>query len=291
MAQHVVDYCADTQVAAQKIITTAGDSYSVRLRAAEEHRTHSLQSLASRVRELLLWRQQTKAPSRQPLTGGQQCFSGAITELVLYEPQRPCTIASHHAATYLELLFTLVDRVLHHALCDPTEPDNIEQDYLAAVTFGSGRCVPHGVACAERIVETLDGVDLDELAASLTAENRKIREMGSPTLDEYYQRALDSQIVDSPPENPASESPCYQPDGWLKSALVRQVREALPGWANSTFDNIRKDAGLRAPPANGVGQQHRYSKADLRQLIQAAQNSNRRNSDKIVQAWSELLGE
>lgn len=89
---------------------------------------------------------------------------------------------------------------------------------------------------------------------------------------------------------PLEKKPLHKPDGWTKGELMAAVKDRITTWSASTFDAIREDAGVKAPPPGGKGQQHRYGPADLRKLIQAAESGNRRNKDEIVRAWRDLLG-
>jgi len=87
------------------------------------------------------------------------------------------------------------------------------------------------------------------------------------------------------------ETPGFKPDGWTKRELVRQAAENTGSFSNSTFDNIRKAAGVKPSPSGGVGQQRRYSCAEVRSLIEAAKKGRFRNGCDIAHAWQELFGD
>jgi len=80
-----------------------------------------------------------------------------------------------------------------------------------------------------------------------------------------------------------------KPDGWLKQDLVSQAKDMVGDFSARTFDRVRELAGLPSPPKGGVGQQHRYGRADLRRLVDAARSGPFRKGSKIAQAWEQLL--
>jgi hypothetical protein len=84
-------------------------------------------------------------------------------------------------------------------------------------------------------------------------------------------------------------NPVFKPDGWVKADLVSQASEALGGFSSSTFDNIRKASGVSSSKRGGVGQQRRFSRTELGQLIEAVKAGPFRNKTKIAQSWQELL--
>lgn len=79
----------------------------------------------------------------------------------------------------------------------------------------------------------------------------------------------------------------YKPDGWTQSELIRQVKERLDSFSDSTFRRIRDDAGLEVSKSGGQGQQRKYSDNDVKKLIEAAKSF--RNGSTIAAAWSDLL--
>ncbi len=83
--------------------------------------------------------------------------------------------------------------------------------------------------------------------------------------------------------------PAPQPDGWTKKTLVMQARTVRPKFAPRTFTRIRVAAELKPPSRGGVGQQHTYSRRDLRKLITALEEGTFHDNEAIASAWRELL--
>ena len=86
-------------------------------------------------------------------------------------------------------------------------------------------------------------------------------------------------------------TPGFKPGGWTKSELVEQAAEGAESCSNSTFDNIRRRAGVRPSERGGVGQQRRYSRAEVRRLAEAAEKGRFRDGRRIAHAWQELFGD
>lgn len=82
---------------------------------------------------------------------------------------------------------------------------------------------------------------------------------------------------------------CIKPDGWTKTELVDQVTNAVGAWSPASFDRVRSEAGIKPPKAGGQGQQHRYSRNDLKQMIQSLESGTFRDRTRIACAWRELL--
>lgn len=82
----------------------------------------------------------------------------------------------------------------------------------------------------------------------------------------------------------------HKPDGWTKKELVAQVTTAVQGWSGTSFDRVRKAAQIEAPEPGGRGQQHRYSRRELKQLLQALESGTFHDRNRIALAWRELLG-
>ncbi|MBU6414598.1 MAG: hypothetical protein KGS45_14165 [Planctomycetes bacterium] len=72
--------------------------------------------------------------------------------------------------------------------------------------------------------------------------------------------------------------------GWTKGELVSHS-----GTSDSTFDRIRKAAGVKPSRAGGVGQQRRFMAAELERLIAAAERGVFRGGAKFALMWRELL--
>lgn len=87
------------------------------------------------------------------------------------------------------------------------------------------------------------------------------------------------------------EGPVPKPDGWTKSELVSQARDAAGSFSNTTFDNIRNKADVAPSERGGGGQQRRFSRAELRKLIAAIEDGNFRKKAEIAASWGELLAQ
>lgn len=85
--------------------------------------------------------------------------------------------------------------------------------------------------------------------------------------------------------------PVPKPNGWTKSELVAQARDAAGSFSASTFDNIRKAANVEAGERGGKGQQRRFSRAELTTLIGATKAGTFRNKIDIANSWRELLAQ
>ena len=88
-------------------------------------------------------------------------------------------------------------------------------------------------------------------------------------------------------------SEVLKPDGWTRAELVAQANHndenGVKTLSPSTFDNIRKAAGITPSARGGAGAQRRYSVIQLRQLIAAAETGNFLRGKKIATWWGELL--
>ena len=82
-------------------------------------------------------------------------------------------------------------------------------------------------------------------------------------------------------------------DGWTRAELIDQANhddgEAAKTLSGTTFDRIRDAAGIPSAEKGGMGAQRRFSVAQLRQLIGAAEAGTYRNGFNIASAWRELL--
>jgi len=83
--------------------------------------------------------------------------------------------------------------------------------------------------------------------------------------------------------------PLYKPDGWTRGELINQAHAFNVSLSPSTFDNIRKAAGIKPSERGGRGAQRRYSIAELRKLIRTAKTGRFRNGPHIASAWADLL--
>jgi len=89
----------------------------------------------------------------------------------------------------------------------------------------------------------------------------------------------------------SARRPVPKPEGWTRSELVAQAKDAAAGgFSASTFDSIRKAAGVNASERGGRGQQRRFSRSELTRLIAATEAGKFRNKATIAHSWSQLLG-
>lgn len=81
-----------------------------------------------------------------------------------------------------------------------------------------------------------------------------------------------------------------KPGGWTRKELVEEAI-AQTHFSATVFDEIRKAAGIEPAAVGGAGTHRRFSKAQLRQLIEAVLAGKRRYKEGIVKAWRDLLDE
>ncbi|MEM1330158.1 MAG: hypothetical protein AAGG07_06320 [Planctomycetota bacterium] len=104
--------------------------------------------------------------------------------------------------------------------------------------------------------------------------------------------------------NPAAEDPrpgvqdragpVAKLDGWTKLELITQANSDDSGdrvatLSNTAFDRIKNLSPIERSERGGRGQQRRFSIAELRLLISAAESSSNRQKARIVRRWRELL--
>lgn len=87
-------------------------------------------------------------------------------------------------------------------------------------------------------------------------------------------------------DDSGNAKPVHKPDGWTRGELVAAVVEHVQ-FSPRTFDRIRVDAGIPPATKDGRGAQRRFSRSDVRRLIDAAKG--RRAKKDIEKAWRELL--
>ncbi len=82
-------------------------------------------------------------------------------------------------------------------------------------------------------------------------------------------------------------------DGWTRAELITQANhddaEGLKTLSPTTFDRIRVAARVSAGEQGGRGQQRRFSMAELRKLITAAETVKSQKRRRIAAAWRDLL--
>ena len=86
-----------------------------------------------------------------------------------------------------------------------------------------------------------------------------------------------------------TDGPVSKLDGWTRTELIAQAKALDALCSPSTFDNIRKAAGIPPAEIGGAGAQRRFSVAHLRKLIAAAEAGNYRSGKEIARCWRELL--
>ena len=108
-------------------------------------------------------------------------------------------------------------------------------------------------------------------------------------------------IARTTPEVPPQSHPVPKPDGWTRAELIAQANhddgDGSKTLSGTTFDRIRNAAGIPSAEKGGVGAQRRFSVAQLRKLIDAAEVGGTleerswkpRNGQRIAEAWRELL--
>lgn len=116
----------------------------------------------------------------------------------------------------------------------------------------------------------------------------------SPVLDRISDAMFDlrRERCTSEPDRPLDampQGPVRKPDGWTRMELVYQLRAILGGFGTTTFDLIRKAAGINSASRGGAGAQRRFSRSDLRKLIAAVERGHNRRKGEIVIAWRDLL--
>lgn len=92
------------------------------------------------------------------------------------------------------------------------------------------------------------------------------------------------------PEKTGAIGPVSKPNGWTKSEIVAQVKDACDGsFSPSKFDTIRKRAGVKKSDRGGKGQQRRFGRDELKDLKEEVEGGTYRKKDSIVASLQELL--
>jgi len=92
-----------------------------------------------------------------------------------------------------------------------------------------------------------------------------------------------------PPAPAASSGSVAKPDGWTRTELIAQAQASDAQCSASTFDSIRKAAGIPPAEQGGKGARRRFSNAQLRELITAAEAGKYRTGRTIADAWREPM--
>ena len=87
---------------------------------------------------------------------------------------------------------------------------------------------------------------------------------------------------------PPTEEHHRKPGGWTKKELVDEVKDRV-SFSASAFDRIRRAAKVRPSAKGGKGQNRKFSKAELRKLINAVEEGTSRKKMEIGRAWRNLL--
>jgi hypothetical protein len=87
----------------------------------------------------------------------------------------------------------------------------------------------------------------------------------------------------------AARIPVYKPGGWTKSDIVQHLRDAADSFSPSTFDTIRKRAGVRPAPKGGNGPHHCYSIAELRKFKAEIDKGRYQRKADLSTALDELI--
>lgn len=85
------------------------------------------------------------------------------------------------------------------------------------------------------------------------------------------------------------ESAVAKPDGWTRGELIAQAKHDGASCGATTFDSIRRKAGIPSAERGGGGAQRRFSAAQLWKLIETVERGPWRSKREIASAWRELL--
>lgn len=112
---------------------------------------------------------------------------------------------------------------------------------------------------------------------------------GTPTDPPHHKATRRRRLIS--PASPVHASPARHPHGWTKQELV-EVGETNA----TTFDNIRKAAGIPAAERDGRGALRRFTKREVEALIKSARRPSEtrsgpahRTGERIARAWTSLL--
>lgn len=149
--------------------------------------------------------------------------------------------------------------------------------------------------CAARLLQPSMGVERQRFLAALRvlvdSSDRSPVAAGSPHGSTAAQALLRTEATKTVGEGVGG--PARKPDGWTRAELIGQANhddgEGPKSLSSTTFDRIRKASRIAAAEPGGVGAQRRFSVAQLRKLIDAAEAGTFRNGRKIAAAWRELL--
>lgn len=89
-----------------------------------------------------------------------------------------------------------------------------------------------------------------------------------------------------PTEPPVLPAPLPHPRGWLKRDLLCALKHIISA---TTFDSLRRQAGVASAEPGGSGQQRRYTKGELLLIIDAARKSKVRTRAKVVEMLTRML--
>ncbi len=105
------------------------------------------------------------------------------------------------------------------------------------------------------------------------------------TRDGEHQRPSDGT-----PDALLDRRPVHKPAGWTQTEIINQVKEICGTFSRGTFYKIREAAGIPERASGGAGAQQRYSRRDVRRLIEAVDQTSVRKKPCIRRALSDLIG-
>jgi hypothetical protein len=110
--------------------------------------------------------------------------------------------------------------------------------------------------------------------------------------DELRRMAQMFGVSDTAAQNSAADAarnPVYKPGGWTKSAIVQHLNDAAESFSPSTFDTIRKRAGVDPAPKGGNGPHHCFSISELRKLKAEIDKGRYQRKADLSTALDELI--
>jgi len=211
---------------------------------------------------------------------------------------KPPAKRTHYRPTHRELIIVaerlggepgnpnwrrLINMALHHSSISVGELWHMTSKKIVALL---GR----GDPATLRQAEMMRNNSMKQYKKTLTAVTRGIAD----ALEQFEQRhqhyndiVCATGTTHEPDVN--AERIAHKPYGWTKAELVKYVSESLGCFSESTFDRIRKAAGLPAAPRDGRGAHRRYSHSDVEKLIDAVTQGNYRRKSEIATAFDELI--
>ncbi len=151
--------------------------------------------------------------------------------------------------------------------------------------------------CSE-IVEVLAPADPDRLRAELvkrqhiarawSARFKKVAADLSQTGQSLSASASAAPLIAQLRNEAQQFQPTSKPQGWSRSELIDHASK-VASLSGTTFDQIRKHAGIASGPHRAKGPRRRYSCDDLQKLTNTARSGRFLNGKHIANAWQLLL--